>query len=387
MSEDVKMMPSWVPDWSMPRTTIDILGSQASPFFQKTPFTYQNHILRASGVSVATIEFVAEIISDQVPIPVALKGLKAKGTFHAIQRATNLTESRETSLCKESHLSILFRTIASCTITREMLDFPGSSNFTTLQRREETMRRCIEALHTIASSAIAREGLDFPGSSNVTTLQRRKETMRRCIEALKTLGDRDLPTEGLPFFDDLQTRCHNRSLFRTKEGDIGLGPRSMVVGDQVVVFLNCSCPMVLRPIGNGYFQVIGEACYQGFMDCEAFLGPVPGSLHRMVLYRGEDEYTRFVHLDSSSGDIHVEDPRLGPLPPNWTRGKFTDGKWFSTDYVDAETVGKLESLDYLEYPIFGNKVTGEMMTRGADPRINVEAFKARGVKIQTFNLV
>ena len=193
--------------------------------------------------------------------------------------------------------------------------------------------------------------------------------------------------------------CRNRSLFRIKEGHIGLAPRTAAVGDQVAILLNCSSAMILRPNGEDEFQVVGEAYYHGFMDCEAFLGPISSSLH-LICRRSQGWWP---HIDSISCGVYIEDPRLGPLPPNWTRDsdyedlltmiytRYMDAetikKVLYTCYVDAETIKKLENLVDLSYPKFVNKETGEKMTDGADPRITLEAFEARGVKFQTFNLV
>lgn len=62
----------------------------------------------------------------------------------------------------------------------------------------------------------------------------------------------------------------------TRNGYIGWTPDNIygrdneqtMVGDQIVVVLGCSTPLVVRPRGK-YFEVVGEAFVQGMMDGEA----------------------------------------------------------------------------------------------------------------------
>ena len=88
-------------------------------------------------------------------------------------------------------------------------------------------------------------------------------------------------------------------------------------------------------------------------------------------------------MDSDSGGIYIEDPRLGPLPPNWTRETHPR----EAEYMTAETIKKFSDLRQISHPTFVNRVTGEKMASGDDPRMTIEAFEARGMKFQTFNLV
>ena len=339
MFESPERVPSWVPDWSTKRTTKPIVITQASPLFPKACFTCQNQVLSASGVSVATIDFVERFgnqDSDRLP------GVEYD-LGPEVRRMACMTEFQDLTACSNMRLSNLFQMISSL----EYGEF------------------------------------EFFGDFSLAALRQYEEAVRACSKAVGTGDDRELSEQEIRHCNNAYGFCWNRSLFRTKEGNIGLAPSTAAVGDQVVVLINCSSPMILRPKGENKFQVIGEACYHGFMDCEVFLGPVPSSLRQIAHYAGEESYLQWAHFDANSGGVYIEDPRLGPLPPNWTRR----GHLQEAQYLNAETTQKLIDFREISYPTFVNGETGEVMTGGADPRISIEAFEARGVKFQTFNLV
>lgn len=59
-----------------------------------------------------------------------------------------------------------------------------------------------------------------------------------------------------------------RKVFRTSDGHIGLGHRTMREGDVRVVLQGSIYPMVLRRCGD-YFELVGPALLYGFMNEEA----------------------------------------------------------------------------------------------------------------------
>ncbi|KAK0726847.1 heterokaryon incompatibility protein-domain-containing protein [Lasiosphaeria miniovina] len=64
-----------------------------------------------------------------------------------------------------------------------------------------------------------------------------------------------------------------RAIFRTEENYLGNGPRSVVPGDQVWVLTGAATPIVLRPLADGRFVLVGEAYVHGIMRGEAFDRP------------------------------------------------------------------------------------------------------------------
>src|SRR5204862_7846904 len=61
----------------------------------------------------------------------------------------------------------------------------------------------------------------------------------------------------------------NRGLMTTKKGYLGYVPRHSRAGDQIFVLMGCDAPLVLRPLGNETYQLVGECYLHGVMYGEA----------------------------------------------------------------------------------------------------------------------
>ena len=343
MSGKLGRMPSWVPDWSTERVTIPISDPHASPRFSKVYVLLEEQVLGTNGISVATINFVDRYELTDYASPSGPN----YGFGHNIRRLACMPQFQDLARCEEVRLSIIFRMLASISFQ----DF--SEDFRVL------------------------------GKALLEKLRGHEQTLQRCIKALRLGDEKNLRRPERSFYMGADASCLTRRIFRTKEGHIGLAPSTAAVGDRVAVLINCPSAMILRPKRDGTFQVVGEIYLHGFMDCEAFLGPTPSSLHRTCHRTGDNCHT---YVDTASGGIYVEDPRLGPLPPAWTRETHSGGVLY-TNYVDADTIEKLDSIGQVFYPTFVNKETGEKLTGGADPRISIEAFQARGVEFRSFHLI
>jgi hypothetical protein len=130
----------------------------------------------------------------------------------------------------------------------------------------------------------------------------------------------------------------------------------------VCVLLGAYNPVMLRPTVDGKYRVIGDCYIQGIGDGEALLGPIP-SPWRMICV---DRVLEYFHTET--GEQTVEDPRLEPIPEPWVRIPF-----------------KRERHDPRFCENFKNTITGEVLN--SDPRLLPDALRARGVKLQTFQLV
>jgi hypothetical protein len=125
--------------------------------------------------------------------------------------------------------------------------------------------------------------------------------------------------------------------------------------------------MILRPIDCEKFLVVGEAYIHGLEDAIGVLGPLP--THWKAFIRGDSlgrPLHRYVNL--TTWEETAEDPRLDVLPPEWERIAYER----SPD-------------DPALFEVFKNSVTGE--TINSDPRLSPEALRARGVKLETFQLI
>jgi len=82
---------------------------------------------------------------------------------------------------------------------------------------------------------------------------------------LESLAGEDSATQ---FIQDMTWTSMCRRVFRTCDGHIGLGHRTMREDDVCVVLQGSGYPMVLRRCGH-YFALVGPALLYGFMDGEA----------------------------------------------------------------------------------------------------------------------
>ncbi|KAL8847855.1 MAG: hypothetical protein Q9221_007106 [Calogaya cf. arnoldii] len=112
------------------------------------------------------------------------------------------------------------------------------------------------------------------------------------------------------------------------------------------------------------YRVVGECYLDGIMSGEALLGLLPKGW--MLIRKHYPEYHRkyWAFLDGNTGQIQVDDPRLGPLPAGWRLRTHTEKN----------------ALNW-----FGNDRTGE--DAFFDPRVGLDMLKTRGVELQEFRLI
>ena len=159
---------------------------------------------------------------------------------------------------------------------------------------------------------------------------------------------------------------HGGKLIKTSNGSFCFGPRDIRVGDIVCVILGCSIPLILRHDGASCYTIVGECFVDGIMTGEALLGKLPGNwsfVHKWFPQFGSYHY---VFLNSETGDTQIEDPRLGPLPAGWRNKNMSNKELPWNWYVNIDT-GEVAGI--------------------RDPRMTVDALKARGVILRDFKLI
>ncbi len=118
----------------------------------------------------------------------------------------------------------------------------------------------------------------------------------------------------LRYFRPLAT---GRSFFITYDGNVGLGPRSINIGDRIVVVLGADSAMAFRDAKNCSFKVVGEAYLDGCTSSEALLGPLKDGWVRMSRFDKETMAYWGAYLNTITKAIQIADPRLGELPKGW----------------------------------------------------------------------
>ena len=315
-------LPTWVPHWSVPRLSESIQISACCPY-SKPQVRYQDgSILAATGVHVALIKCVESLPQPASPAKLLIHH-KTEDAEDAI-RALIVPKMASLSLSeRDATVSSLCRTIC-CNLVADSYS-PPSSNYPDFAIWRKYIHRIIDTTQDAA--------------------------LEDSLEGQKYLHHVDFAIKG-------------RSFFTTVDGSIGLAPIATKPGDEVCILLGCKAPLVIRPCGDGSHKVVGECYIDGFMDGAPCLGPLPSKWQPVLHYFEQFSMYFSVFLDHQTGELQVEDPRLGPLP----------GEWYILDHEKKDA-----------YNVFANDETGERT--GCDPRMTPETLTARGVEMREFRLV
>ncbi|KAF3043794.1 hypothetical protein E8E12_010341 [Didymella heteroderae] len=83
---------------------------------------------------------------------------------------------------------------------------------------------------------------------------------------------------------DVRREDHNRVLFITHDGRLGLGPSVMEGSDEIWIPLGSKMPVILRRYGNGMFKIVGQAFVYGVMRGEAVQGKSENDFQEITLW-------------------------------------------------------------------------------------------------------
>jgi len=303
-------MPSYIPDWSRPKITDGLIFIKASGDFHAEVF-FDKEVMHVTGVVCGTVKSTDVVCED----------------------------------VKQSYISTMDE------IARLLSFLPKTIS----------MSRFCRVLCANLFSGLLHPALEiYPNL---------EQSVADLDEALNIYGLRPqaLINRLSRYFYWCQTYLSGKSLFLTKENQLGIGPNDMQENDIVVVLLGCEALMILRPAGSGQYQVVGEAYLEGFADTEALLGPLPKNIDGVWHAEPTSSGLRYWRcIDRRTNKILDEDPRIGPrlgsLPAGWRKEKHS---------VNGQ-------------PYF---VDGEGNSTWFDPRIKPDALRERGVKLQVFELI
>jgi hypothetical protein len=171
----------------------------------------------------------------------------------------------------------------------------------------------------------------------------------------------------------LFSRCEGRVFVRTQGGHVGLGPKDTQKGDVVCVVLGCDQPLVLRPLPNGLYLLVGTCFVSDLQDYQGLLGPLPSPWRVQVFDDSFYEFRRtYKFFNPDTKQTTWNDPRLPKL-----------GEW---DHVPLEDLGRGLTGDDPEIcEFFRHKTTGQVVN--SDPRLAPEELAKRGLVLETLAIV
>ncbi|PMD40264.1 hypothetical protein L207DRAFT_565768 [Hyaloscypha variabilis F] len=321
-------IPSWVPDWRRPVLAESLCHQHAS----------------GQSVAAARIHSNGEQLS--------LMGVKC-----ATVTRTQLTSFRELSKA-------------------DMIEFASSVKqcfqFWTFPEKEMSRENAHDAcLRTLCGDLFSHhwrpqfpEGVDVNVCSTIldwVLMGPYKENNQRIR----------LPTKIGVFIGHVIRACYGRACFTTMEGYIGVGPTSTKIGDIICVLLGCAVPLVLRPIREGKFSVVGECYCDELMNGAALLGPLPKEVDFVHTWVQERGVYRPAYINRRNGKVQGEDPRLAghALPPGWRIEEHSE------DGVNRSFVEE------------NHNGTEKRWADWEDPRMRAEELRKRGVDVVSFDLI
>ncbi|OCK74097.1 hypothetical protein K432DRAFT_311387 [Lepidopterella palustris CBS 459.81] len=261
-------LPSWVPDLyvDMEPHPFDEGDSNAFKVADDEPFEMvtsdlQQRILTMRGFCIGTISAVARFQrynissledldlgrqpSDFEALWRCLIGDKFDGQTPAPPRCGNIFSNLVHQDLEKMHLTTMLR---SRGIPTRMSEFRAA---------DEEFKRAFAAWQKARGEQFVSQDLLFA---------------RRHIKAIKRSMDLDDVA-----LSDMKIRINTinerRTLFRTREDQLGNGPRSIKENDEVWVLAGTKVPYVLRPVGSLQYELVGEAFIHGVMYGEACRTP------------------------------------------------------------------------------------------------------------------
>jgi hypothetical protein len=100
--------------------------------------------------------------------------------------------------------------------------------------------------------------------------------LQRALKASEAGMDEELAVEIKHL---MGARTYAKAFFILNTGHLGHGFKSVRSGDELWVIWGASTPFLLHPVGNGSYQLVGEACVHGLMHGAA---PDSGKSARLI---------------------------------------------------------------------------------------------------------
>ncbi|KAI4255204.1 MAG: hypothetical protein L6R42_006839 [Xanthoria sp. 1 TBL-2021] len=317
-------VPSWVPDWSVPRKCKEIWGARAC--WNSLPQARYNDgdgYLIATGRRMGTILEVQQILTDNFPSLAGSKVPKLRETYAALRKL----------------ISWLRNQLAIDDFDRQLESIYGSLCCNEFSDRYEPVNE---------KHMKYQESLDHFGT----------------LADLMTIPTEDFLKSCAILLDAFYVNALGRSFIVTADSYVGLAPKTAREGDIIAVLMGCQSPIVLQPNDDEEYLVVGEGYVHGLMTGEAFLGPLPSNWQRVARYDESTGTSWDAFIDRGRSVWQFEDPRLGPLPEGWVEERHPMQHIFARYRNIKENYASIY-----------------------DPRMMLPALRARNVELHEFKLV
>lgn len=322
MFEHNERMPSWVPDLSRPKPTARLpLMPHEFSYLENDHNPIHGGVLKTEGVLIGTIVNSCSLAIDS-------------------QTSDENTQDEILRACRVLGIDLHG-------------DYPAGGS---------TVDNLVALLFATRVADLYEPPLDFRFNVKFKDLKEIANTLVAISESYKP----STKHQRRPL-----TRSSNNVLLPGRviailsSGHVGLVPTVSRSGDKLAFLISCGTPIVLRPNSHGQYQVVGEAIVAGFMNGEAFLGPLPQDI---VLAQNRNTLNPMFR-NIRTGAWYTNDPRLENVRSAYGWQIIDDGN----------------DKEYMQWQ---HDQTGDTYwTHSFDPRLTSPEFAGRGVQIQKFDLI
>ncbi|KAI1387626.1 heterokaryon incompatibility protein-domain-containing protein [Hypoxylon trugodes] len=326
--------PSWVPDWTTSHRNGSpwFLGSQFATGASRAHFNYDNskpYTLEVLGIQCAVVSRVSEPLRSEPNSWDAVLHVRRWQPQH-LDLDTALYEPTGEPLRSAYGLTLINNRIKE---RWPQYDFLPSQDHWLKQDRNDAL---------------------FGSHANLEFDEQRESRTRERVST------------GIQY---ALRFCQDRLFASTHEGYFGLAPADTKSGDIVALFLGCPNPIIIRHKGGiSSYQIVGECWIYGLHDVIKLLGPIPSPYRARAFYTS-DGRENYGFVNSDSGELDKEDPRLEPLSSTTWRRIHQD--------VDGDCP--------MHYDFFQQQETGQVTNY--DPRLEPEILRERGIHLNLFSLI
>ncbi|KAI4183083.1 MAG: hypothetical protein L6R41_005596 [Letrouitia leprolyta] len=259
---EIRHLPTWVPNWSV-NTQQSRWSTSADANARAHIRFVSNEVLAVTGLYITTVCGVKTDLPQHIPID-------KNGSTRVLRKMISATIDCNDGLNRFEHMKYLCRVL--CANRFSNCYVPSDRGCPDRQEAENYFEKC-----------------------------------SRCR------GDfNDIPEPGILYIRSINEMLEKRFLMETIDRRLGLAPEAAAPGDQVCILLGCSSPMILRPVSDKKYAVVGACYLDGIMSGEALLGELPSNWSIVLEWIAgyQDHRSRF--YDSETGKTQREDPRLRP---------------------------------------------------------------------------
>lgn len=115
------------------------------------------------------------------------------------------------------------------------------------------------------------------------------------------------------FSSHVYNNARGRAFVTTKEGYYALAPKATKPGDVICVLLGLQNQVVLRPMDDGRYKVVGGCFVHGLGFGEAVYGRMPNDFKPVLKFSEKSKGYEWMFRDERTGILDMHDPRLMPL--------------------------------------------------------------------------